>query len=681
MRCPLLVAVHIFAGALAGALLLPAPTRAQTPPDTFRLDPLVVTATRTAQPRSAVPAAVTVLDGDELRARGMRFIADALRSVPGAHPVQVGSRGGLTSLFLRGGESDYVQVMVDGIVLNEPGGAFDFAHLTLDNVDRIEIVRGPVSVLYGSDAVAGVVHIVTREQAGPARVRASAGAGYGARTNGDAGLCPGYPRTACPESADLGSYATTTLDASVTGGAGPVRYSVAAGRHDGDGAYAFNSGYAEHSLSARVAVRAGKRTALATTTRWTDGAFRFPTDGAGRLVDRNQRRTIESLALGLTARHALSDRVELGLTLMKHSGDALTDDPPDGPADTLGVFESRSATHGERRKVDLHATLRPGSGTIVSAGLEAESQRGESAFASRSAFGPFESSAGHERTSRAAWAQLVAPIGPVQVTTGGRADGNDRFGTFLTWRAGANVRAASGLLVRAAAGTAFKEPTFFENFAEGFVTGNPQLQPEQSRSVEIGLEQTWLDGRARTGVTYFDQRFRQLIQFVAQPAVAGAPNYVNLGEVRASGLEAEARLGMARGARVEAHWTVLSTEVLDAGTGQDRLFQAGEPLIRRPTHRWMLSATSPLRTATTLTAVLSHVGARDDLDFLDDFAGARVRLPGYTTLDLVAHVRPLRERAIAFTLRVDNVLDARYRSVAHFPAAGRSLFIGVTAGS
>src|SRR5207247_631546 len=141
--------------------LAPAALPAQEPTDTVTLRPVVVTATRVPTPADAVTAAVTVISGADLRAQGIRTVLDALRGVPAAAVVQTGSFGGVTSLFLRGGQSKYVKVLVDGVPVNEPGGAFDFAHLTTDNVERIEVLRGPASVLYGSDAVTGVVQIFT----------------------------------------------------------------------------------------------------------------------------------------------------------------------------------------------------------------------------------------------------------------------------------------------------------------------------------------------------------------------------------------------------------------------------------------------------------------------------------------------------------------------------------------
>src|SRR5437773_4891688 len=149
-------------------------------PDTVMLNPVVVTATRFPRSAAGVPAAVTVLPGVDLRAQGIHTVLEALRDVPGAAVVQTGSFGGQTSLFLRGGQSNYVKVLVDGVPVNQPGGSFDFANLTTDNVERIEVVRGPASVLYGSDAVTGVGQILTRRGIGVAGADASVWAGnYG----------------------------------------------------------------------------------------------------------------------------------------------------------------------------------------------------------------------------------------------------------------------------------------------------------------------------------------------------------------------------------------------------------------------------------------------------------------------------------------------------------------------
>ncbi|MYH47964.1 MAG: TonB-dependent receptor, partial [Gammaproteobacteria bacterium] len=153
------------AAAVATACLA-VPVAAQGPGN---LQGLVVTANRLPQPEWAAAAHTTILYGAELERAGIEYVADALRQLPGAALVRGGSFGAITSLFLRGGESDYVQVLIDGVRVNEPGGAFDFASLTTDNVERIEVVRGPASALYGSEAVSGVIQIFTRRGSGRPR--------------------------------------------------------------------------------------------------------------------------------------------------------------------------------------------------------------------------------------------------------------------------------------------------------------------------------------------------------------------------------------------------------------------------------------------------------------------------------------------------------------------------------
>ena len=640
------------------------PAFAQEPPDTFRLKEIVVTATRTPAARDAVPAAVTVIRGDDLRARGIRFVADALRAVPGVAVARSGSTGAVTSLFLRGGESDYVQVLVDGVRMNEPGGTVDFGQLTTDNIERIEIVRGPVGVLYGSDAVAGVVQIFTRRgEAGP-RVTASASAGRAGRVGPQAD----------------GGYPTTGWDVGLGGGGTRGDYSLSFSAYDTDGAYAFNNEYANRTVTARARLVPAERSEASITARYTDGEFHFPTNGAGQLVDRNQFSTTESLALGLDAGHNFSRRVEARLLFALHELERITDDRPDGPADTLGTFRSRNAASTARRSADARVNVLLGAATTVTIGGEAEHQSGETEFTSTSQFGPFATDTDDERSNLAGYAQLVAsPLQALTVTAGARAEENDRFGTFTTWRIGANLR-AGGTLLRAAAGTGFKEPTFFENYAEGFVRGNPSLEPERSRNRELGIEHALAGGHVVLGATWFDQRFRNLIQFTGQPPSPQDPNYFNIGVAKAAGVELTGRASLLD-VDVTAGYTWLDTEVLDEGFGTDRQFLQGRRLLRRPGHSAFLTGTRAFGRA-RIGASLHHVGGRDDLDFSDpaEFAGIRVTLPAYTTVQIGGDIAVLERAdgtALSLTLRLENVLDERYQEITNFPAVGRSAFLGV----
>jgi vitamin B12 transporter len=275
---------------------------------------------------------------------------------------------------------------------------------------------------------------------------------------------------------------TRALDAAVAGALAGVRYSLGASTFGSDGAYAFNNAYANRTVSGRIGVER-PRSDGAFTARYTDGLFHFPTDGAGRLVDGNAFRSSESLALGLEGGHRLASRLEARASLTYHNVETLTDDQPDSPADTVGFYASTSTNQVDRLKADLRLNVHATEGTMATLGFEVERQSGKDGFSSQSQFGPFESSSENERENRAAYAQVVAaPVERVTLTAGARAEDNDRFGRFLTWRAGANIRVGRSSVVRAAVGTAFKEPTFFENYAEGFTLGNAALDPEQSRS-------------------------------------------------------------------------------------------------------------------------------------------------------------------------------------------------------
>lgn len=256
-------------------------------------------------------------------------------------------------------------------------------------------------------------------------------------------------------------------------------------------------------------------------------------------------------------------------------------------------------------------------------------------------------------------------------------DHSDQFGSFTTGRAGVSWQLARGVRVHTAWGTGFKEPTFLETYATGFARGNPALAPEQSRNAEVGLGAE--RGGAHVALTAFRQRFRNLIQYTFTPPAADAPNYFNMGEARAAGIEAEAGVALPHGLHASAGYTGLRTEVTDPGFGEDRQFVKGEPLLRRPGLR-LNGALSWQAGALSASLQASHTGARADLDFTDpgEWQGRRVELAPYTTADAALGFRQdLRWGTVATTLRVRNLFAARYEEAYHFPAVGRLVTVGV----
>ncbi|HTI65228.1 MAG TPA: TonB-dependent receptor [Gemmatimonadaceae bacterium] len=636
----------------AGVTLAVALPVAAQQPDTARIAPVVVTATRVPIGLLDAPASVSVITGDELRLRGSTSLASALAWLPGFDFAQSGSFGSTTSLFVRGGESKYVKVLVDGVPLNDPGGAIDFGGLTTDNVERIEVVRGPASVLYGADAVTGVIQIFTRRGSGA-------------------------PRTVV--SARAGSYASRDADATVLGSLGVGDYSLGIARHDTHGIYAFNNSYHNSVASAATHLVLDERTSVAVSLRYTDGQFHYPTDGGGEVVDSNAQQSQERTVLSadLSRRVAPWLDAQLGLTSSSTTGDA--DDQPDVP----GGSGSESIDRTRRRGVDLHANLALPAHGVLTAGLqgEQEDERSESQFS----FGGSQSASLFRaaRRNAAGYVQaIVSPVRQITLTMGARHDDNERFGKFGTYRVGGVWRVATATRVRLSAGTAFREPTFFENYATGYVTGNPALAPERSGSWEVGVRQSFAGDRLSVGATHFDQRFRNIIDYTGSTESCGA-SYCNVARALARGRELDAQLRATTNLLLDANLTHLETKVLTPGydTTSGGLYHAGESLIRRPTTMWNVGASWTDRRG-AVDVRLMHVGSRGDRDFRP-YPAVPVVDAAYDRVDLGATL-PLAEfaprlSALEATLHVENLFDARYESVFNFLSPRRTILAGARA--
>ena len=638
--------------------LAPAALTAQEPRDTVILTPVVVTATRIPTPADAVTAAVTVISGAELRAQGIRTVLDALRDVPAAAVVQTGSFGGVTSLFLRGGQSKYVKVLVDGVPVNEPGGAFDFAHLTTDNVERIEVLRGPASVLYGSDAVTGVVQIFTRRGVG--RARATAGVRGG-------------------------TYGTLAWDAAASGGSDAASYALSVSRFASDGLYAFNNRYTNTVVSGLVRVAPDAQTDATLSVRYGDERYHFPTTGAGVPADHNQFNYGSGPTLGLEVGRRFSPRFETRLLLAANETEGGLDDRPDSAAD-MNLF--RSLDNLRRASADVRANWYLPDGAVLTAGAALEQERDHSFNVCATALGdcttpPIDTA----RWNGAFYAQMVATVaGRVSVTAGARLEDNQRFGTYVTYRAGAAYRLPDGTRVRATAGTGFREPTFIENYPTGYSVGNPDLRPEHSRSWELGVEHSLAGGRASVAATFFDQRFLDMIDY-DPGAAAGAPNYANVAAASANGVELGVRVAPVAAVSLAASYTYLHTDVTNPGfdPSSGAALAAGQPLLRRPEHSARLDVRYRVATRGTVSLGATYVGQRVDQDFAT-FPFPRVPLPDYTRVDLAGElaVIPAGGRGqgggqgarVALSARVENLFDRHYEEALHFPARGRTILVG-----
>jgi vitamin B12 transporter len=646
-------------------ILLGSPLAAQeTTRDTARVTPVIVSATRVPLSQGSLPVAVTVITGDELRARGISTIPDALADVSSGYVGQSGSQGAQTSFFLRGGESKYVKVLIDGVPVNDPGGAYDFGSLTTDNIERIEIVRGPVSVLYGADAVTGVVNILTRR-----------GQTSTAELDVRMGTMPRDRRLNANTGFGQGNSSTLDAIASARGAAGNNAYSLSFGRRLDEGLYETNNYYKSNVVSAAYDVRPAERTHVRLSGRYTDYKFDYPTNGGGDVTDLNAFRTEDKTALGVVIERqtARTDRIALLLNLSESDG--ATDDQ----ADSTGGSTFISLERTRRRGAEVRGQTALRENVTLTLGLQLEQQDQRTQFQSDGPFGPFNGRFAASRRNYASYAELVAsPTSTLTITLGLRADSNEQFGTFGTGRGGLSWRPTPSTRVRATAGTAFREPTFSENYSTGFVTGNPDLEPERTQSVDAGVDHELLDGRVQASLSAFAQRFRNMIDYDPGASACGF-SYCNVAEATANGVELELRGRVVGPLSASTSATLLRTKVIEPGfdVSSGGLYREGESLIRRPERK--ITAEVAYRSRGPLSASLRAlaVGVRNDRDFRP-FPATPVVLPSYERFDLAAeYVVPMRQtKQTAVTLRIANLTNAYYENVFNFLAPRRTVTLG-----
>ncbi len=648
---PILTGLILTGLVLTGLVALSAEAvTAQTP---VVIDSVVVTASPTPQDLSELGNHITLIQGDAIRASGVSSVADVLREVPGIAVVRGGSFGAVTSIFFRGGESDYVQVLVDGVQVNQPGGAFDFSSLTTENIERIEIVRGPSSALHGSDAVAGVIQIITRSGDGPTRMGAQLRAG---------------------------SFGRFDSSVDLNGGSNNASWAVSLARYRTDGLLEFNNGHENTVLSGKATLDLDSRTRATVSARLGDRQYNFPTDFSGAVVDRNQFSYGDENSFSIALDRQIGTTVSLRALASSYSINSGTDDLQDSPADTLGSWGFQSLDAYRRNAFDLRGSVELSANSALTAGLEIEEQRVRSFNESLSQWGNSNGRSTNSRDNRAGYLHLSSAVGPVSANAGVRVEDNERYGDFTAWQLGLSLPIGETTRLRGVTGTAMKEPTFFETFAQGFALGNPDLRPETSTSWEVGVEQSLLNGNLNLQATWFDQSFGDLIQYTGVTPTPGAPNYYNVAKADSRGLElgASARAGRLN---LFGDFTLLKTKVTDAGfaSGAGASFVGGEALLRRPEQSGRLGFGLEVLPELHFDAVARYTGDRSDRDF-NAFPAAAVVLDAYTLFDVSVRAQVLRAQGgrpgVELTLRGENLADKDYVEAFGFRSPGRGLYLG-----
>ena len=598
--------------AVQAAIVLSVPFGAQAQAgDADALDEVVVTATRTAITADAALAPVEVIDREDIQRSQAGSLGELLRGRAGINLSNQGGTGKLSTLFVRGAESDHVLVLVDGVrVGSSTSGLASFQDLPVSMIDRIEIVRGPRSSLYGSDAIGGVVQIFTRRDRGEASFRFHAGAGSHGRREGGVGVGGSGERGWFGIDAAL--QRTDGIDACRGAGAPVFAGCFVDGQTDRDG-------YRNHAFSLRGGVDLGERATLDAHALRISGH----NDYDGGFVDNSD---IRQQVYGTQLRWKATDKVDLKVSAGRNldASDNFLGAVPQGD------FASR------RDSASVQVDLALAEAQLLTFGTDWLRDRIDSDTA-------YDET---RRGNRAAFAQYQGRFGAQDLQLALRRDDNDQFGGETTGTAAWGLSFADRWRITASYGTAFKAPTFNELYYPFF--GNPALRPESSKTVEAGI--AWRG--ERTGVR-LDAFSTEVDDLIAYDGSIFLPNNIERARLRGAELRVDSRVfGWDLGA--SASWLDPQNRAAGPNHGNDL------PRRARETARIELDrAFGDFRLGFTGIAE----GAR-----YDDLANAR-RLGGFATLDVRAEYRIGTDWSVQ--ARVANAFDQRYETAAYYRQPGR----------
>ena len=589
-------------------------------------------------------SSVTVITAEQIAERGQVNVAEVLRGVPGLDVVRTSVPGSPTSVFLRGAPNEHTKVLVDGIPANDPispGRAFDFSNMSVDNIEKIEVIRGPQSVLYGSDAIGGVILITTRKGQGANSGKASA---FG------------------------GSFSTFNSAAGTSGSSGSVYYSAGGSYFDTNGFSARarpfggveDDGFQLGTFSSRTGSQPNQNVNVDLVMRYNQGLV--DTDNGFPVTDDPNDSDTFQQAVGGVRMNYRNDEGWFTSTLAYYVSDVKRGsrtfpDAINGPFSFTGLFS------GNTQQVDWRNTLTwldgDWLGASTTVGTLYQTEVGES----RDDFGFFPR---ESLDDAAVYGEQQTRIGESWfVTAGVRIDNYNVYGANDTYRFTSLYR-VPGLLtgIRGTIGTGFRAPSLYQRFAPGGV-GNPNILPEHSKGWDFGVEQPLFDGNLVPSVTYFRNDFTNFIDFDQNLFT-----YYNASQVRTTGLEMATLFVLDERTTLTTSYTYMETHApsnaVPPPLGTD------SALLRRPRNKFGAQFNRRIFNGRANWNVgMIYVGHRDDAT---GFPSARVRLADYIVFNTALQYDLTRR--IQLFGRVDNVFNEKYEEVYGYGTAPASAYAG-----
>lgn len=594
-------------------------------------------------PINQIASSISVITAADIERDQLRTVPDALRAVPGLNIVQNGGPGGLTSVFMRGTNSNHTKILIDGIDVGDPSapnGAYDLGQLTTADIERIEVLRGPQSGLYGSDAIGGVIAITTRKGQGPARVTAMIEGGSHGTVNAAAGVSGSQDKF--NYAFNISSYRTASTPVT------PLELIPPGQRR-------INDSFLNSTYSTKLGYDLTENFALNFVGRYTDSKLYFTGDNNNFFpappADIQSSQMAQQIFTRSEAVWSLFDgrfKNYFGVNYSRQN--RFNTDPYPSP---FGLTGPINMSEGERLKYDWRGVISVLEGQTVVLGAEQEKEK----FNTQPGKAPVIRA---ENGNRGAYAELQSNFSNrFFVTSNVRVDDNDAYGEHTTYRvAPAFIVPGTETKLKASYGTGFKAPSLSQLYDTTYGSNNPNLKPEESTGYDIGFEQPIANDRIRFGTTYFNNDIKNLIVF------GPAPTYAldNIGAAKTSGFETF--ISVAFNERFSVRFDHTITDSVDEATHLE--------LQRRPKNKASLAFIWRPIDDLTLSATLLASGEYQNYN---RNGTAIVTNPGYKIFNLAANYT-VAPGVTAFA-RIDNLTNEQYQDPTGFLRPGLGVFGGI----